>query len=197
MPVEEQIFLIDQRSNRKMYITGIDFVAEKQKQLKQRRTKTEWVSTSNIDQTENNITGVTDPQINVSPNTVNEQSTLPRNTRNINKLAETIVRFNVSPTAGAAIASSALECYGIVSEDNTSNVIDRSKVRRAIKTVERNLNNVEDRIVVKRLYFDGRKDRTKTYQDKRVKIVVEEHISLVNEPGSGYLGHVSPPSGML
>lgn len=179
MPVEEQSFLIDQRSERKMCITGIDFVAEKEKKLKQRRIKTKWVSTQEIEpihDSETDITDVTDPQMNVSTNTINEQTNLARNSRNINKLAETIVRYSVSPAAGAAIASSALECFGIVSEGNTSNVIDRSKVRRAIQTVEKNLNNVQDTIIVKRLYFDGRKDRTKTYQDKRVKVVVEEHI---------------------
>ncbi|GBM41739.1 hypothetical protein AVEN_121660-1 [Araneus ventricosus] len=41
------------------------------------------------------------------------------------------------------------------------------------------------------LYFDGRKDRTLSMEDNRRKIIIEEHISLVKEPGSEYIGHVS------
>ena len=49
------------------------------------------------------------------------------------------------------------------------------------------------------LFFDGRKDHTiiniqkgsKWYRQK----VLQEHISLIEEPGSKYLGHVTPASG--
>lgn len=58
-----------------------------------------------------------------------------QNRQNIDKVAETVVRYRVSPNAGAAIATAAVESYGIVNEDNTTNVIDRSKVRRAINRV--------------------------------------------------------------
>ena len=49
------------------------------------------------------------------------------------------------------------------------------------------------------LYFDGRKDDTlviESIHKKRVsRVVKEEHISLIQEPGSNYIGHVSPQSG--
>ncbi|GBN55207.1 hypothetical protein AVEN_211628-1 [Araneus ventricosus] len=42
-----------------------------------------------------------------------------------------------------------------------------------------------------RLYLDGRKDRTLSMEDNRRKVIIKEHISLVKEPGSEYIGHVS------
>lgn len=109
-------------------------------------------------------------------------------------------RFGVSDRATAAIASSVLFGLGVVSsESDTSLVIDKNKIRRekhkarqAIK--EKDLEDTE----TKGIYFDGRKDNT-LFQDKignkmyrRVK--KEEHMSIVREPESQYIGHVSPES---
>lgn len=44
-------------------------------------------------------------------------------------------------------------------------------------------------------YFDGRKDRTKLYDTNRIRIIKEEHISLIEQPGSYYISHITPPSG--
>jgi len=49
------------------------------------------------------------------------------------------------------------------------------------------------------LYFDGRKDKTRV-QVKKGKIsyphiLTEEHVTLVCEPTSQYLGHITPASG--
>ncbi|GBM18191.1 hypothetical protein AVEN_22704-1, partial [Araneus ventricosus] len=41
------------------------------------------------------------------------------------------------------------------------------------------------------LYFDGQKYMTLLMEDNRRKVIIEEHISLVKEPGSGYIGRVS------
>ena len=52
--------------------------------------------------------------------------------------------------------------------------------------------------ILEGLYFDGRKDTTlviDTNKGKNVrKSIKEEHIVLVQEPGSKYLGHVVPTS---
>lgn len=51
------------------------------------------------------------------------------------------------------------------------------------------------------IYFDGRKDETITKEistGKSVrKSVLEEHISIVEEPGSKYFGHVTPINGTV
>lgn len=50
-----------------------------------------------------------------------------------------------------------------------------------------------------RLYFDGGKDKTRTQEKRGAKkslnIIAEEHIALLQEPGSEFLGHVTPTSG--
>jgi len=52
---------------------------------------------------------------------------------------------------------------------------------------------------VQGIYFDSRKDKTLIYEDldgkKHRKLIVKEHISLVQEPGSKYLGPVTPERG--
>jgi len=49
------------------------------------------------------------------------------------------------------------------------------------------------------LYFDGKKDRTLTITKLGnkwyKKTVIEEHLSLIREPDSTYIGHVTPLSG--
>ena len=49
------------------------------------------------------------------------------------------------------------------------------------------------------LYFDGRKDRAlvmeRSAERRARKEIIEEHIIVLAEPGSRYLGHFSPTSG--
>jgi len=51
----------------------------------------------------------------------------------------------------------------------------------------------------KKFWKDGRKDKTLVYKDldgkKHRRLIVEEHISLVQEPGFKYFGHVTPERG--
>ncbi|GBO24241.1 hypothetical protein AVEN_212735-1, partial [Araneus ventricosus] len=106
----------------------------------------------------------------------------------------TLDRFGISDRAGAAIVSAALQDVGIISESNVLNVVDRNKIRRGRTKARTTLLSQ----VIKDydhdqfgLYFDGRKDRTLSMEDNRSKVIIEEHISLVKEPGSEYIGHVS------
>lgn len=110
-------------------------------------------------------------------------------------------RTSVSDRAAARIASAVLKDFGVVSESEKSNVIDRSKIRRARKR-QRNLLQINEKRETRYLqsvYFDGRKDRTMKMERRGKKYyrvnVVEEHIVLIEEPSSKYIGHVSPESG--
>lgn len=91
--------------------------------------------------------------------------------------------------------------YGIITPENQSCVIDKSKVAREKSKArcelkakaEESIKNLEG------LYFDGRKDKT-LFQVKEEskyyrRTLTEEHVSLVEEPGGQYIGHVSPSSG--
>ncbi|GBM56842.1 hypothetical protein AVEN_90189-1, partial [Araneus ventricosus] len=106
----------------------------------------------------------------------------------------TLDRFGISDRAGAAIVSSALQDVGIISENNALNVVGRNKTWRGRTKATTTLLSQ----VIKDydhgqfgLYFDGRKDRTLSIEDNRRKVIIEEHIRLVKEPGSEYIGHVS------
>ncbi|GBN27405.1 hypothetical protein AVEN_183716-1 [Araneus ventricosus] len=81
-----------------------------------------------------------------------------------------------------------------MSENNVLNAVDRNKIRRGRTKAKTTLLSQ----VIKDydhdqfgLYFDGRKDMTLSMEDNRRKVMTEEHISLVEEPGSEYISHVS------
>lgn len=106
-------------------------------------------------------------------------------------------RFDVSDRATATIASGVLHDFGILSDSDKSKVIDKSKIRKEKIKIRKQLFKEDFRNrVVYGIYFDGRKDNTlveekigsKMYRRERK----EEHISLISEPGSQYIGHVTP-----
>lgn len=117
------------------------------------------------------------------------------NYSNLPVLANTLDRYAVSDRAGAAIASAVLKDYGIISSKDSQNIIDRHKVRRARQKKRQELQNSSKVSLLRGLYFDGRKDKTLAFIDNRKRTIVEEHITLLEEPGSNYIGHLSPISG--
>jgi hypothetical protein len=116
------------------------------------------------------------------------------------KLARECDRWGVSDRSAAAIASAVLQDVGLISQDDSALVIDRSKIRRERMQNRSTLQlHALHENVVRGLYFDGRKDKTRhnTLTDGKYhpSTGVEEHIVLIKEPGSEYLGHVTPTSG--
>ncbi|GBO33242.1 hypothetical protein AVEN_137095-1, partial [Araneus ventricosus] len=105
----------------------------------------------------------------------------------------TLDRFGISDQAGAAIVSATLQDVGIISGSNVLNVVERNKIRRGRTKARTTLlsqvikDYAHDQFG---LYFDELKDRTLSMKDNRRKVIIEEHISLVKEPGSEYIGHV-------
>jgi hypothetical protein len=110
-------------------------------------------------------------------------------------LAHTLDRYGVSNRAGAAITSSLLQDIGILSPDKNNDVIDPNKIRRIRTNARELLKPDNSSLVLKSLYFDGRKDKTMSVVNHRRVFNTEEHVSLIQEPGSVFIGHVSPSSG--
>jgi len=109
-------------------------------------------------------------------------------------------RHRVSDRSAAAIATAVLHDFGLISHVDSSNVIDKSKVRRERKKNRSKLIcQVKEYKDVTSLYFDGRKDKTLINVKKEKKyhrqVIVEEHLSLVAEPNSIFLGHITPKGG--
>ena len=102
-----------------------------------------------------------------------------------------------------AKASAVLQDFNIIPEEEKNNVIARMKIKRARSTNLRELiNNSHYNQITenRRLFFDRRKDKT-TVQEKKgskfyKKNILEEHVSLIEEPNSNCLGHVTLRSGI-
>ena len=116
-------------------------------------------------------------------------------------LARMSERFQVSDRVAAAIANS-VQDLGFITENDKTYVIDRSKLRRKRERSRTEIREKkqENFKLVNAIYFDGRKDETQvTIQgpnDKYYKSVqLEDHYTLIGEPGEYYLTHFSTEDG--
>lgn len=107
-------------------------------------------------------------------------------------------RRGISSRAGAQLATALLCDLNVVTAVNQEAVIDKSKVVRERLKTQKEVTSTRTSDLLA-IYFDGRKDETitnKIVAGKSVrKSVLEEHISIVEEPGSKYFGHVTPING--
>lgn len=93
--------------------------------------------------------------------------------------------------AGAAIASAILESVGLISVNNSVNVIERSKLRRAINKIGSKLNQsiYYNKFTIKSIY------NSMAERIKRRYILMIQHISIIMEPNSFNLRYTTPFSG--
>ena len=71
--------------------------------------------------------------------------------------------------------------------------MDRSRLRRARERIRSVYENQMKFEPFQAFYFDGRKDDTKVrLPNGSFKIIKEEHISLLQEPGSKYIVYLTP-----
>jgi len=132
------------------------------------------------------------------PSTSNEQVISHQLRRKLPTLARACDRTGISDRCAAVITSAVLQDFGLISHLDSSSVIDRSKNRRERKRkrVQLQQSGIDE---VQGLDFDGRKDKTLTNKKKGNKYyretIIEEHICLIQQPQSRYIGHVSPQSG--
>ena len=87
---------------------------------------------------------------------------LSQNRKKWSNFARMCKRYQLSDRAAAAIANSILMDVGIITEDDKTCVIDRSKVRREKEKCRQEIQKKEqqDFRFVNAIYFDGRKDAT-------------------------------------
>ncbi|CAH1106918.1 unnamed protein product [Psylliodes chrysocephalus] len=194
VPLKERQFLEDQRTSRKMMMGSVDYKAVRQQKKIECRKYAEEIrkNEATVVQKQNSVLGLKKISKTVifllmSSETINKMK--------IPVLAEILDRYAISDRAGAAIASAVLQDYGLVSDRSSENVIDRHKIRKARQKNRNNLQTVSNSILKRGLYFDGRKYKTLTYSENRKRMVTEEHVVLIEEPDSKYIGHISPKSG--
>jgi hypothetical protein len=210
IPIEERAFITDQRGARRMVIGNIDRkTTTRIKKRKEREYKREkyYKSQSTVsnkdDPPDNNSSCKTvdsDSTTSASSGDVYMQSegeTSSRNIKSLPTLSRECDRYGVSNTVGAAIATAVLVDYGLVTDDDQSSSIDRSKLWRERERFRKTLSEpTGEKCEPTALYFDGRKDVTICLSSVNHKChIMEEHVCLLQEPGSVYLGHISPNSG--
>lgn len=206
IPAREHCFLMDQRTVRKMIIGGLDVhttqqitMSQKRKLLREKsqhkRQKTTPISTEEPDNTSvSSISDLEDEdfiELQCKSTSIVSQSSSAAEV-NYALLSTTCDRFGVSNRAGAAIASAVLHA-------SSSQVIDKCKMQRERTKTRKEIVAQQIILNVPALYFDGRKDKTlitaETGGKKYRQIILEEHISLIKEPESNFLGYVTPTAG--
>lgn len=220
VPVMEQGFLIDQRTQKKMFIGGVDKVSTQKlrkkllrKQLESHRAVKYQMEKSNsktmTQETDNECLPILEDDTSLDScedlmilETKNPRPSTSQMRMKLPSVASICDRTGISDRAAATIASAVLQDVGIVTTSDSSKVIDKNKIRRERKKNREKLAKKSDmelgNAIIKGLYFDGRKDVTVIQEKKGNKFcratVSEEHISLIEEPASKYLGHVTPKS---
>lgn len=126
-----------------------------------------------------------------------------KNYDEIPNIALASVRYGIGLRPTAAIATAALIDAGIITEDDTSKVIDKNKVKRAQEKLMRELGEefeekCREEGGISCILFDGRIDLTNVMMEAEGSVqsfpakIKEEHYSVVSEPGSNYLFHFTP-----
>ncbi|ESN93205.1 hypothetical protein HELRODRAFT_181125 [Helobdella robusta] len=122
-----------------------------------------------------------------------------RNLLQLPTLAKVCDRYRLSTRSAAAVASAVLLDVGLVSNEDSTLVTDKNKVHRAVSKARKNVFQNISEVSLNSIYFDGRNN--KTLVNKKIGVryhrkgVLEEHISILSEPNSIFLGHTSPCRG--
>ena len=134
-----------------------------------------------------------------------EKEKVSQNRMSLKNLAKECDRWGVSPRAGAALASAVLVDAGVVTKEDSTKIIDRSKLKRSIASYRETLRvgaSIEWELSddIEGIYFDGKKDETLVFEKDeqgkwRQMRYEEEHYTLGSEPNSEYLTHLSPEGG--
>ena len=104
---------------------------------------------------------------------------------------------NLFDRAGVAVATAAVQDFGLVTEDKEKYAIDKSKVRRERKKFRKDIQEKEAGLFcdINGLHVNGRKDASMVMSEVRDKyypsVELEEHCVPVGEEGVFYLSQVT------
>ncbi|KAI6655352.1 hypothetical protein LOD99_2187 [Oopsacas minuta] len=123
-------------------------------------------------------------------------------TRNHNQLRNLAIMCDRYQISDRAIANAVLQDYGIITQEEDSQIIDRNKLRRSRFSVRKELANEAHETIndISAIYFDGRKDQTRVLVEREdghlhQDTANEEHYTVLSEPGNQYVAHITPSSG--
>lgn len=191
VPDEEIQFLTDQRKDRRLEIAPI--TKDRHRAFKKR------LEIRSLNGPQNPIRKTISPLLPKcnSPSPVVFENT--RNNISLEAVATICDRYAISLRSAAAVTSAVLQDVGIIKSENRSQIIDKNKIHRALSKSRKKIDFHLEQVELFGLYFDGRKDKTLINEKENGryhrKTILEEHISIIAEPNSKYLGHVIPKSG--
>ena len=220
----DRIFLNDQRTVRQCEIGGVDrlltrLAQKRQERINKENDRVDAYNRSRESQSieANTIRGVayakllsdvcgdeTDSSDDESKDPAQELSVVRRTTistqnrKHLPLLSLASDAFSVSAKAASAIFTMGLFDLGFITKENFALITDRSKVRREKNLMRISLKTEHSKSIspLKSLYFDARKDLTKFLKTKhQILTKMEEHMTMVKEPDSQYIGHATIPSG--
>ena len=96
-----------------------------------------------------------------------------------------------------------VQIFQVITKKNKQAIIDRMKLKRAITKYEEQVKTDQEIELClskpEMISFDGKKDKTlvsEIDENGRSRVVVhqEEHFTIISEPGSKYLTHLTPGS---
>lgn len=193
-------FLKDQRNDRKMFLSSVDKNATRKAEANEKRKEKCSVNPTAPKRKIDSNPSDEYPETKRSRNTVQ-----PLITKHIplTNLSRECQRYNVSHRAAASISNALLKDLGVSSGNN---MIDRNQIQRNITKFNKNVTEthlINIRETIKRsacvgLFFDGKKDKTKTYQlnkrtmRKHPRTVTENHYSIVFQPNNMYYTNITP-----
>ena len=166
--------MIDQRTQRKLFIGLVDGVLSKitKRQLQRRLQRN--AQSSSVDQAgpstsfERHGDNQNSPNLVESPLVISEEidpdyqeSSQKKSKLELPSVAELCDRALVSDRAAASIATAALKDAGLISGSDDTLVIDKSKIRRARKkSRSKKIATQSTEDPLRTLFYDGRKDQT-------------------------------------
>ena len=180
VPKQELPFLLDQRTCRKMFIGGLDIQTTSILQKRQKRKLDDEERRKKVKQTEESAckdnadhestensqsdkeSSDHDKSDNDGDNIYICSSSTSQMRTPLSNLAMEAERFGISDRAAASLASAVLVDFGIITKEDASCVIDRSKVRRERSKLRKLLRSEAEEVKdnISGIYFDGRRDKT-------------------------------------
>ena len=122
------------------------------------------------------------------------------NTMNTKNVALASLRHHTGLRGTVEIATAALIDAKVITERDTSFIIDHNKVKRAQENIGKELTSKHENELINNglscILFDSRKGETKVFIDvegrKFPGLVKEEHYTVCSKPGGNYLFHFVP-----
>lgn len=202
IPSTWKTFLLDQKSERKMFFDSIDIEATRRAERREQTHN----GTSESPAPKRKIVNTThdDNELSLRSRTVKVSSVVTKYIP-LTNVARESQRFGISLSGTATLCNALLKDLNV---SNSENLIDRSQIQRNVSKFNKNITDAHTQKIQRfvdessciGLFFDGKKDKSKTYElneetgQQHPRTETEDHYSIVLEPNSMYYATITPNS---